>query len=95
MSIQDTCSNFVIFCALFLVLQPFDLPWCFLYLIGDDYLTSASAMHICFISFERYLAIKNPLDTRNITKRRVYIKISLVWSISFLTVVPYITAGKF
>ncbi|KAK9703597.1 7 transmembrane receptor (rhodopsin family) [Popillia japonica] len=42
-------------------------------------------MHMCFISLDRYLGIRNPLKTRHrYTTRTVVLRIALVWLLSML-----------
>ena len=40
---------------------------------------TSSILHLCSISLERYLAIRNPLKSRNKSKSIVLLKISLIW----------------
>lgn len=41
---------------------------------------TSSILHLCSISLERYLAIRNPLKSRNKSKSIVLLKISLIWT---------------
>ncbi|XP_066144877.1 5-hydroxytryptamine receptor 2B-like [Euwallacea fornicatus] len=74
-------------------LQPSMFPLCVFYLVGDNCLTAASPLHICSISIERYYAIKDPLGATKMTKGKLLRRISLVWAISFLTIVPYLISA--
>lgn len=65
---------------------PLGVVWCNIYVTCDVLACSSSIMHMCFISLDRYLGIRNPLKTRHAysTKRLVEIKIALVWALSMI-----------
>ena len=54
---------------------------------------TSSILHLCTISFERYLAIRNPLASRNRSKTAVRIKIFLVWAASSAISSPIMILG--
>lgn len=56
---------------------------CNFYATTDVLCCTASIMHMCTISLDRYLGISNPLKTRNKSKRVIFAKICVVWLISF------------
>ncbi|XP_065208965.1 5-hydroxytryptamine receptor 2C [Planococcus citri] len=68
----------------FLGYWPLGLFWCNVYVSCDVLACSCSIMHMCCISLDRYLGIRNPLKTRHTysTKRIVSIKIAIVWILS-------------
>ncbi|XP_071569089.1 5-hydroxytryptamine receptor 2A [Temnothorax nylanderi] len=69
----------------FLGYWPFGVVWCNVYVTSDVLACSASIMHMCFISVDRYLGIRNPLRTRHTsTKRMVGFKIAAVWLLAIL-----------
>ncbi|XP_077280812.1 5-hydroxytryptamine receptor 2A [Temnothorax americanus] len=69
----------------FLGYWPFGVVWCNVYVTCDVLACSASIMHMCFISVDRYLGIRNPLRTRHTsTKRMVGFKIAAVWLLAML-----------
>ncbi|XP_017779204.1 PREDICTED: 5-hydroxytryptamine receptor 2A-like, partial [Nicrophorus vespilloides] len=64
---------------------PFGVIWCNVYVTCDVLACSASIMHMCFISLDRYLGIRNPLKTRHsFTTRTVVQRIALVWLLSMI-----------
>ncbi|XP_022918963.1 5-hydroxytryptamine receptor 2C [Onthophagus taurus] len=69
----------------FLRYWPFGEVWCNIYVTCDVLACSSSIMHMCFISLDRYLGIRNPLKTRHrYTIRTVVLRIALVWLLSML-----------
>ncbi|CAH1398878.1 unnamed protein product [Nezara viridula] len=63
---------------------PLGVEWCNVYVTSDVLACSASIMHMCGISMGRYFGIRNPLKTRQSSKRMVGFKIALVWLVSIL-----------
>ncbi|KAK7582115.1 hypothetical protein V9T40_013560 [Parthenolecanium corni] len=65
---------------------PLGIVWCNVYVSCDVLACSCSIMHMCSISWGRYLGIRNPLKTRHAyaTKRIVGIKIAVVWALSLV-----------
>lgn len=70
--------------------RPSNFHWCLLQLFFREYIMLSSELHICFISIGRYLAIKNPLSHRKLTKKRVIYKIGLVWLLALIPYLPFI-----
>ncbi|XP_014279477.1 5-hydroxytryptamine receptor 2C isoform X2 [Halyomorpha halys] len=68
----------------FLGYWPLGVEWCNVYVTSDVLACSASIMHMCGISMGRYFGIRNPLKTRQSSKRMVGFKIALVWLVSIL-----------
>lgn len=60
---------------------------------------TASILHLCTISLDRYMAIRSPLTTRNISKSIVIIKLAIVWITSLaisspITILGFINEGN-
>ena len=74
---------------------PFGETWCIIYVTCDVLACSSSIMHMCFISLDRYLGIRNPLKTRHRhTMRTVVIRVALVWLLSMLVSSSITVLGK-
>ncbi|CAH1781921.1 unnamed protein product [Owenia fusiformis] len=69
------------------------LELCILYSFSDVMLCTSSIMHMCCISLDRYLGIRNPLKTRNKSMRIVIVKIVIVWVISLAISSPIVILG--
>lgn len=54
---------------------------------------TASILHLCTISLDRYMAIRSPLTTRNISKSVVVIKLAIVWVTSIAISSPITILG--
>ncbi|XP_066255890.1 5-hydroxytryptamine receptor 2C-like [Euwallacea similis] len=86
LSIADFLMSVVIipirYLLLYNELNPSTYFLCHLYLAGDHFLLTASALHICTISLERYLAIKDPLGKVRLSTGSLTIRIVLLWLVS-------------
>ena len=72
---------------------PFGLVLCDMWQVSDVMLCTSSIMHMCVISIDRYICIKNPLKTRITSKHKVALKILVVWLIAFAIASPIIILG--
>ena len=68
---------------------------CDIWQVADVMMCTSSIMHMCTISLDRYIGIKNPLKMRNKSKTIVGVKIFLVWLISLAIASPLIFLGIF
>lgn len=61
------------------------LPWalCPIWIYLDVLFSTASIMHLCTISLDRYIAIRNPIHhSRSNSLTRARVKIIAAWTIS-------------
>ncbi|XP_066144505.1 octopamine receptor beta-2R-like isoform X2 [Euwallacea fornicatus] len=83
LSIADFLMSVVIipirYMMLYNVLNPSAYFLCHLYLAGDHILLTASTLHICTISLERYFAIKDPLGKVRSSTGSLTVRIILLW----------------
>lgn len=62
---------------------PLPLALCPAWLFLDVLFSTASIMHLCAISLDRYIAIKKPIQANQCNSRATaFIKITVVWLIS-------------
>lgn len=62
---------------------PLPLALCPVWLFLDVLFSTASIMHLCAISLDRYIAIKKPIQANQCNSRATaFIKITVVWLIS-------------
>lgn len=68
---------------------PFDPVYCLTWMCLDVLFCTASIMHLCTISVDRYLSLRYPMKFgRNKTRRRVVLKIMFVWLLSVAMSLP-------
>lgn len=71
------------------VTWPLPLVLCPAWLFLDVLFSSASIMHLCAISVDRYIAIKKPIQANQCNSRaKTLIKITVVWFISIGIAIP-------
>lgn len=74
---------FVLFFFLSEAMWPLPLVLCPAWLFLDVLFSTASIMHLCAISVDRYIAIKKPIQANQCNSRATaFIKITVVWLIS-------------
>ncbi|CAI9727611.1 5-hydroxytryptamine receptor 2C-like [Octopus vulgaris] len=69
------------------------LGLCNFYVTSDVMMCTASIMHLCTISVDRYIGIRYPLKTRNKSKVTVAVKLLIVWSLSLVVSSPITVLG--
>ncbi|OQV18491.1 D(2) dopamine receptor A [Hypsibius exemplaris] len=75
---------------------PFNFPTCVLYSFSDIFCCTASIMHMCMISIDRYMGISRPLTHRTRSVRfDIGMKILGVWLVSFAVSCPVIFVSVF
>ncbi|XP_068239705.1 D(2)-like dopamine receptor [Palaemon carinicauda] len=68
---------------------PFSSRLCLVWISLDVLFCTASIMHLCTLSVDRFLSLRYPMKFgRNKTRRRVVLKIILVWCLSFAASLP-------
>ncbi|XP_068175778.1 5-hydroxytryptamine receptor 2B isoform X1 [Antennarius striatus] len=68
---------------------PLPEPLCPIWLFLDVLFSTASIMHLCAISLDRYIAIKKPIQhSQNKSRAKAMVKIALVWLISICIAIP-------
>ncbi|XP_049910714.1 5-hydroxytryptamine receptor 2B [Epinephelus moara] len=68
---------------------PLPEPLCPIWLFLDVLFSTASIMHLCAISLDRYIAIKKPIQHSQYKSRaKAMVKIALVWLISIGIAIP-------
>uniref|UniRef100_A0A8D0AY06 5-hydroxytryptamine receptor 2B n=1 Tax=Sander lucioperca TaxID=283035 RepID=A0A8D0AY06_SANLU len=68
---------------------PLPDPLCPIWLFLDVLFSTASIMHLCAISLDRYIAIKKPIQHSQYKSRaKAMVKIALVWLISICIAIP-------
>ncbi|XP_049625272.1 5-hydroxytryptamine receptor 2B [Suncus etruscus] len=79
---------------MFEVMWPLPLVLCPTWLFLDVLFSTASIMHLCAISVDRYIAIKKPIQANQCNSRaKALIKITVVWLISIGIAIPVPITG--
>ena len=66
---------------------------CMAYVYADVFLCTASIVHMCVISLDRYLGISRPLEIRNRSIQIVIAKIAGVWLATVIISCPLLVLG--
>ncbi|XP_021447191.1 5-hydroxytryptamine receptor 2A-like [Oncorhynchus mykiss] len=75
---------------------PFPRPLCPVWIYLDVLFSTASIMHLCAISLDRYVGICNPIQhSRSNTLSKAKAKIALVWTISIVISTPIPVIGLY
>ncbi|XP_023612490.1 5-hydroxytryptamine receptor 2C [Myotis lucifugus] len=73
---------------------PLPRPLCPVWISLDVLFSTASIMHLCAISLDRYVAIRNPIEHSRFNSRtKAIMKIAIVWAISIGVSVPIPVLG--
>lgn len=93
-----TCTSFIMLFALtnrffslfvFSGYFPLESAHCLVWMCLDVLFCTASIMHLCTISIDRYLSLRYPMRFgRNKTRKRVTVKIIFVWILSIAMSLP-------
>lgn len=86
-------EHLIILASFFIIVPsgffPFDPVYCLIWMCLDVLFCTASIMHLCTISVDRYLSLRYPMKFgRNKTRRRVVLKIMFVWFLSVAMSLP-------
>lgn len=73
---------------------PLPRPLCPVWISLDVLFSTASIMHLCAISLDRYVAVRNPVEHSRFNSRtKAIMKIAIVWAISIGVSVPIPVIG--
>ena len=87
--LTNLCACFILVAGRWL----FGQILCNLFVTADVLMCTSSILHLCTISLERYIGIRYPLWAKNKSKRTVFFKIVLVWTIAIAITSPITVLG--